>query len=186
MILHPRNFSFQWMSQFHENSPFFPKKPTASEDEPSEFFSLPSLDLDPTPSTELSPQVKDTFLPQSQNLKERFAQVYSRRNKAPSSHHDLELDDTRNASTVSVPSSSINDNTNLDLDFMHDPRDPYLLAVYRILHYLKSCPGKGMLFKRGNKLTIEAFTDADYASSVSDKRSTSGYYVLIGGSLVSC
>ncbi|KAL8158894.1 hypothetical protein V2J09_000431 [Rumex salicifolius] len=109
---------------FHEDSPFFPKKSTASEGEPSEFFSLPSLDLDPTPCTELSPQVKDTFLPQSQNLKERFAQVYSRRNKvilpppqqAPSSHHDLELVDTPNAGTLSVPSPSVNDNTNLDLD----------------------------------------------------------------------
>ncbi|KAL8151306.1 hypothetical protein V2J09_021114 [Rumex salicifolius] len=69
--------------------------------------------------------------------------------------------------------------------FMHDPREPHLLAVYRILHYLKGCPGKGVLFKRGNKLTIEAFTDADYASSVSDRRSTSGYCVLIGGNLVS-
>lgn len=68
--------------------------------------------------------------------------------------------------------------------FMHDPRESHLLAAYRVLHYLKGNPGKGILFKRGNKLTLEAYTDADYAGSVVDRRSTSGYCVLLAGNLV--
>ncbi|KAL8142992.1 LOW QUALITY PROTEIN: hypothetical protein V2J09_016024 [Rumex salicifolius] len=68
---------------------------------------------------------------------------------------------------------------------MHDPREPHLLVVDRILHYLKSCLGKGVLFKKGSKLVIEAYTDVDYASSVTEKRSTLGCCVLIGGNLVS-
>ena len=59
--------------------------------------------------------------------------------------------------------------------FMHDPRMRHLQAVERILQYLKATPGRGLLFKKGRKLTLEAYTDADYAGSVSDRRSTSGY-----------
>jgi hypothetical protein len=32
--------------------------------------------------------------------------------------------------------------------FMHDPRSSHLHAVYRILRYLKSAPGKGILFEK--------------------------------------
>ncbi|KAL8170889.1 hypothetical protein V2J09_022693, partial [Rumex salicifolius] len=38
---------------------------------------------------------------------------------------------------------------------------------------------------KGSKLVIEAYTNADYANSVTDRRSTSGCCVLIGGNLVS-
>ena len=56
--------------------------------------------------------------------------------------------------------------------FMHDPREPHLQATYRVLHYLKGNPGKGILFKKNNTLALEAYTDADYAGSLVDRRST--------------
>ena len=68
--------------------------------------------------------------------------------------------------------------------FLHSPRKAHLQAVHRILQYLKSSLGKRILFKRDTGLHIEAYTDADYAGSVTDRRSTSGYCVLIGGNLV--
>ncbi|RVW58525.1 Retrovirus-related Pol polyprotein from transposon RE1 [Vitis vinifera] len=46
--------------------------------------------------------------------------------------------------------------------FMHDPRESHLQATYRVLHYLKGNPGKGILFKKNNTLTLEAYTDANY------------------------
>ena len=52
--------------------------------------------------------------------------------------------------------------------FMHDPREPHLQAAYRVLHYLKGNPGKGILFKKNNTLALEAYTDTDYASSLVD------------------
>ncbi|XP_058194818.1 uncharacterized mitochondrial protein AtMg00810-like [Rhododendron vialii] len=68
--------------------------------------------------------------------------------------------------------------------FMHDPRTSHLDAVYRILRYLKSAPGKGILFYNHGHLRLEAFTDADWAGSVDDRRSTSGYCTFLGGNLI--
>ena len=67
---------------------------------------------------------------------------------------------------------------------MHDPRARHLQAVDCVLQYLKATPGRGLLFKRGGNLTIEAYTDADYAGSISDRRSTSGYCTFLCGNLV--
>ncbi|RVW40284.1 Retrovirus-related Pol polyprotein from transposon RE1 [Vitis vinifera] len=68
--------------------------------------------------------------------------------------------------------------------FMHDPREPHLQAAYKVLHYLKNNPGKGILFKKNNTLALEAYTDADYAGSLVDRRSTTGYFTFLGGNLV--
>lgn len=68
--------------------------------------------------------------------------------------------------------------------FMHSPKEIHLAAVYRILRYLKSTPGKGILFRKNEKMELEAYTDADWAGSVIDRRSTSGYCIFLGGNLV--
>ncbi|KAJ7969147.1 Retrovirus-related Pol polyprotein from transposon TNT 1-94 [Quillaja saponaria] len=69
--------------------------------------------------------------------------------------------------------------------FMHDPRSDHLDAVHRILRYLKSAPGKGLLFENNRSLKLEAYTDADWAGSLDDRRSTSGYCTFVGRNLVS-
>ena len=68
--------------------------------------------------------------------------------------------------------------------FMHRPNELHLQAVYKLLHYLKGTLGKGILFKKGAKLTLEAYTNADYASSTIDRRSTTRYCTFLGGNLV--
>ncbi|RVW31461.1 Retrovirus-related Pol polyprotein from transposon RE1 [Vitis vinifera] len=68
--------------------------------------------------------------------------------------------------------------------FMHDPRESHLQAAYKVLHYLKGNLGKGILFKKNNTLALEAYTDTDYASSLVDRRSTTGYCTFLGGNLV--
>lgn len=54
----------------------------------------------------------------------------------------------------------------------------------RIVRYLKGFPRKGVVFKNNGHLEIEAFTDADWADSPNEKRSTAGYFPFIGGNLV--
>ena len=67
---------------------------------------------------------------------------------------------------------------------MNDPREPHLQVAYKVLHYLKGNPGKRILFKKNNILALEAYTDADYAGSIVDRRSTTGYCTFLGGNLV--
>ncbi|KAH9666171.1 retrovirus-related pol polyprotein from transposon RE1 [Citrus sinensis] len=69
--------------------------------------------------------------------------------------------------------------------FMHNPGEQHMKAVMRILRYLKTNPGKGILFSKNEDYSnIEVYTDADWAGSVSDRRSTSGYFTFVGGNLV--
>jgi hypothetical protein len=68
--------------------------------------------------------------------------------------------------------------------FMHNPKDSHFQAVYRLLGYLKSTPGKGILYKNHGTLNLECYTDADYAGALTDRRSTSGYCTMMGGNLV--
>ena len=68
--------------------------------------------------------------------------------------------------------------------FMHNPKESHLRAFYRVLHYLKGTPGKGIMFKKGQGMTLEAYTNTDYAGSVVDRRSTSGYCTFLGGNFV--
>ena len=68
--------------------------------------------------------------------------------------------------------------------FMHACGQQHFDIVYRILRYLKGSPGRGLLFKGCGHLQVEAFTDADWARSVVDRRSTSGYCTFVGGNLV--
>ncbi|CAL9024474.1 unnamed protein product [Prunus brigantina] len=57
-------------------------------------------------------------------------------------------------------------------------------AVLRILRYLKSAPGKRLTFSKHGHLNIDGYIDADWAGSITDRKSTSGYFTLVGGNLV--
>ncbi|XP_038879628.1 uncharacterized mitochondrial protein AtMg00810-like [Benincasa hispida] len=64
--------------------------------------------------------------------------------------------------------------------FMQSPYEEHVEVVTRILRYLKSTPGKGLVFRKHDTRSIEAYTDSDWAASVIDRRSTSGYLPLYG------
>lgn len=64
--------------------------------------------------------------------------------------------------------------------FMHDPREEYIQADYRIFHYLKDTFGEDILFRKGIKISLEAYKDIDDAGSPTDRRSTFGYCTFLG------
>ncbi|PHT92192.1 Beta-amylase 1, chloroplastic [Capsicum annuum] len=68
--------------------------------------------------------------------------------------------------------------------FMHNPSEEHMGAVIRILQYLKSSSGRGLMFKKYSHLNINGCIDADWAESATDRRSTSGYLTFVGGNLV--
>ena len=69
--------------------------------------------------------------------------------------------------------------------FMHDPREIHLQAAYQVLYYLKAHPGKEILIKKTSNIALEIYIDADFARSLLDMRSTTGYCTFLGGNLVS-
>ncbi|XP_059629524.1 uncharacterized mitochondrial protein AtMg00810-like [Cornus florida] len=65
--------------------------------------------------------------------------------------------------------------------FMHDPGERHMNVVMQILRYLKSNPGKGVLFtKNVGYQNIDTYTDADWAGAIDNRRSTSGYFTFVG------
>ena len=67
---------------------------------------------------------------------------------------------------------------------MHNPNEDHMNVVMRILRYLKSAPGKGLVFRKHGHLRTSGYTDADWAGNIIDRRSTSGYFTFVGGNLV--
>jgi hypothetical protein len=45
--------------------------------------------------------------------------------------------------------------------FMHNPSEEHMDAVIRILRYLKSSPGKGLMFSKNDHLRVKGYMDAD-------------------------
>lgn len=69
--------------------------------------------------------------------------------------------------------------------FQASPKASHLLVVKRILRYLKGTTEYGLWYPKGNQLDLYAFTDANWAGCVDDRKSTSGAAFYLGGCLVS-
>ncbi|RVW11935.1 Retrovirus-related Pol polyprotein from transposon RE1 [Vitis vinifera] len=70
--------------------------------------------------------------------------------------------------------------------FLQSPCDSHWDAVIRILRYIKSTPSQGVLYENRGYTQVVGYTDADWAGSPTDRCSTFGYCVFIGGNLISC
>ncbi|XP_075076286.1 secreted RxLR effector protein 161-like [Nicotiana tabacum] len=69
---------------------------------------------------------------------------------------------------------------------MQRPRKPHLEAAKRILKYINSISDMGLFFKKKKKnLVLAGYTDADFGGDLDDRRSTSGYIFLCGGTSIS-
>jgi hypothetical protein len=68
---------------------------------------------------------------------------------------------------------------------MHDPRESHLTATKRILCYLWGTPDYGLLLRHSRSTDLVVYTDADWASCIDTRRSTSGYVLFVGDNLVS-
>lgn len=73
--------------------------------------------------------------------------------------------------------------------YFAEPTEEQWVTVKHVLRYLKGTSKKGLCFKGdgSEKLGIQAYSDADWASDTSDRRSTTGYCVSLSknSSLVS-
>lgn len=69
--------------------------------------------------------------------------------------------------------------------YMHQPLENHWKCVKRILRYLKGTLQHGLVIRNSANLALTGFCDADWASDLDDRRSTSGVCIFLGHNLVS-
>src|SRR6185503_18529653 len=68
---------------------------------------------------------------------------------------------------------------------MHDPREPHLAALKRILRYVRGTLHLGLLLRPSAQADLVVYSDADWAGCPDTRKSTSGYAVFLGDNLIS-
>jgi histone deacetylase 1/2 len=69
--------------------------------------------------------------------------------------------------------------------FLHAPTLVHWSAVKKILRYVRFTCDIGLRITRSPSMLISAFSDADWAGSIDDRRSTGGFAIYLGNNLVS-
>lgn len=69
--------------------------------------------------------------------------------------------------------------------FLHAPTTFHWSAVKRILRYVRGTANFGLGIGRSSSMLVSAFSDADWAGCVDDRRSTGGFAVFPGDNLIS-
>jgi hypothetical protein len=69
--------------------------------------------------------------------------------------------------------------------FLSKPTMVHFKAATRVLRYLKTCPGRGIIMPRDSVLHLQGLSDADWAGCIETRRSISGQCFLLGRSLIS-
>jgi len=69
--------------------------------------------------------------------------------------------------------------------FMQDPKQGHWDAAMRLLRYLKSSPGQGILLPASNDLRLHVYCDSDWASYPMTRRFVTGYFVMLGAAPIS-
>ncbi|GJZ93491.1 ribonuclease H-like domain-containing protein [Tanacetum coccineum] len=68
--------------------------------------------------------------------------------------------------------------------YMHDPREPYLNAMKRVLRYLRGTTDLGLHLFQSTTSQLIAYSNADWAGCPATRRSTYGYCVFLGDNLL--
>jgi histone deacetylase 1/2 len=69
--------------------------------------------------------------------------------------------------------------------FLHAPTTAHWTAVKRILGYVHGTSKLGLHVRRSRSMVVSAFSDADWAGCVYDRRSTGGFAIFLGCNLIS-
>ncbi|KAG7599299.1 Reverse transcriptase RNA-dependent DNA polymerase [Arabidopsis suecica] len=69
--------------------------------------------------------------------------------------------------------------------FISAPSDIHLQAAHKVLRYIKTNPGQGLMYSVDSEICLNAFSDADWAACKDTRRSITGFFVYLGTSLIS-
>ena len=65
------------------------------------------------------------------------------------------------------------------------PKESHLTAMKRIIRYINGTPDYGLWYSKDSNACLVGYSDADWAGSVDDRKSTSGGCFYLGNNLVS-
>ncbi|KAK5786807.1 hypothetical protein PVK06_041453 [Gossypium arboreum] len=68
---------------------------------------------------------------------------------------------------------------------MHCCNEKHFQATKRVLRYIKGTLSYGIPFSKAERLKLVGYTDSDWASSIDDMKSTSGYVFTLGSAIFS-
>ncbi len=57
-------------------------------------------------------------------------------------------------------------------------------GVYRVMQYLIGTKVLGITYDKKRKMELEAYVDSDYANDIDERKSTTGYVVMLGGDAI--
>ena len=69
--------------------------------------------------------------------------------------------------------------------FMVEPRRVHWIAAKHVLRYLKGTIDYGLRYTSDHEMSLVGYTDADWAGSVTDRKSTSGCCFSLGSAVIS-
>ncbi|XP_021862077.1 uncharacterized mitochondrial protein AtMg00810-like [Spinacia oleracea] len=69
--------------------------------------------------------------------------------------------------------------------FMHDPPEPHLGALHRVMRYIQGTIDHGLHLYPSSTMRLITYTDANWGGCPDTRRSTSGYCCFLGDNLIS-
>ncbi|KAJ0947449.1 putative RNA-directed DNA polymerase [Helianthus annuus] len=66
--------------------------------------------------------------------------------------------------------------------FMHSPTEGHLKLAFHLLRYLKSAPGKGLIFRKSRSFNLTVFADSDWAKCLVSRKSVTGFCATVSRS----
>jgi hypothetical protein len=81
---------------------------------------------------------------------------------------------------MTITRPDLNYTVGLESQFMQVPRKPHLDGVRHTLRYVSATADYGLFYEASTELQVHGYIDADWAGSISDRRSTSGFMFFLG------
>lgn len=68
---------------------------------------------------------------------------------------------------------------------MKSPRQKHIAVVHKVMRYLNCTGGQCLFFSVDNNMVLRDFCDSDWGGCPTCRKSVTGYYLMLGSSLVS-
>ncbi|XP_062089625.1 uncharacterized mitochondrial protein AtMg00810-like [Humulus lupulus] len=86
---------------------------------------------------------------------------------------------------LTIINSDLSYSLNRLSQFLANPRNSHMKAARRVLQYIKGWPGQGIFMSAKSQIRLEAYTNSDWAACPDTRRSTTGFCIFLGESIIS-